>query len=646
MEKRLLIVDDEPRITDSFKVIFESRGYRVQTASNGYDAIEVFKQHPFKVVLSDIRMDEMDGIALMHALKQIDTFVQVIFLTGYATIENAANALKQNNAFEYLEKPVNNMNDLCETIDQAKDRYDHEKYQVIQKEKNEKGFAIFKDIFDSMDAAVYVADMQTHELLYANKKLAKALGYDDPLTFEGRKCWQVIQKNQTGPCSFCTNKRLLHPDGTPGASYEWDFCNTLNHRWYTIVDKAIEWYDKRVVRLETAFDITEKKEHEKLFREFEKAIETSKKFESISTLAGGVAHDFNNTLSTVIGNINLAQLSCADNETQKYLKVAEKGIMQAKEISSKLITFAKGGKPVKTKTDIIKLIQQILEKRLDSEEVTYSFESDPIPGDFYADQGQLKMAIENILQNSIESMDGSGRIDVSVKYLEPPQKNPRISIDISDSGCGISREHIDMVFNPYFTTKPFDSRKSKGLGLSIAWSIISRHGGNIHIESTVKKGTTARISLPVFKENGIEKKVEKNHEHQFDAVLDINSVRILVMDDDELILDVISQLLKRLGYEVILASNGNQAMEIFKTAKACEKKIDIALLDYDIKNGLGGIATMEQLIKTDPYIKGILVTGHSDNSEIKRYQDYGFSDMLAKPFSIKQLDQKIQNLMA
>ena len=645
MKKRLLIVDDEPRITGSFKIIFESHGFSVQTSSNGYDAIEIFKSRPFKVVLSDIQMDKMDGIELMHALKQIDPCVQIIFLTGYASIENAANALKQNNAFDYLEKPVKNMDILYKTIDRAQKKYDLEKYLISQKEKTEKGFAIFRGIFDSMEAIVYVSDMQTHELIYANKKSLETLGYDDPLSIEGLKCWQVIQKGQKGPCPFCTNKRLLDSDGNPRKPYEWEFHNTVNNRWYSIVDKAIEWYDKRIVRLETALDITEKKENEKLFRKFEKAIETSKKLESIGTLAGGVAHDFNNTLSTIMGNINLAQLCCSDNETQKYLKIAEKGIMQAKSISSKLITFARGGKPFKTKTDIEKLIMQTFDKNLDSEKITFSFESDPIPGSFYADTDQLEVALENILKNSVDSMDGCGRIDIALKYLNQASTPPRISISISDSGCGISREHLDMIFNPYFTTKPLDSRKSKGLGLSVAWSIITRHGGTIHVESTVQKGTTVHIFLPAVSKNTIENSAQVNFKHPVEPALNKTITRVLVMDDDELIVDVISQLLQRLGYETLTASDGNQAIEICKKAKVCNKTIDVALLDFDIQAGLGGFPTMKQIKKTDPDIMGILITGHSDGTKIKKFRDYGFTDMLEKPFSIKQLNKKIRVLL-
>ncbi|MBU1342083.1 MAG: response regulator [Proteobacteria bacterium] len=642
MGKKLLIVDDEPHLIKSFKVLFENKGFFVQTASNGPDAIEIFKTSLFKVVISDIQMDEMGGIELMHELKTIDPYVQIIFLTGYATVDSAADALKQNNAFDYLRKPVKDMKDLYDAIEKAENRYDQLINRATQKKKNEQGFTIFKSIFDSMEAIVYVSDIQTHDLIYANKKFMKTFGSYNPLALERQKCWQVIQKDQAGPCPFCTNKRLLNPDGSQGEPYEWEFCNTRNLRWYSIVDKAIEWYDKRIVRLETAFDITQKKEHEKLFREFEKAIETSKKLESIGTLAGGVAHDFNNTLSMIIGNINLAQLTCPDSETQKFLQIAEKGVLQAKSISSKLISFARGGGPVKAKINIESLIRQTLEKTLDPEKIIYTFESDKIPGNFYADPDQIEAAIKNILQNSIESMDGIGRIDVSVRYLEQELKNPRISISITDSGRGISRDHLDMIFNPYFTTKPLDNKKSTGLGLSIAWSIIARHGGTVHIESITKKGTTAYIFLPVFNGKELENKGKEMHPHPTESILNKNVKRMLVMDDDELILEVISQLLTRMGYETLLASNGTQAIEICKKANASGKKIDLALLDFDIHNGLGGYPTMAQLKKTDPDIRGILMTGHSDDVNIKRYKDFGFSDLIEKPFSIKQLNCKIR----
>ncbi|CCK82128.1 hybrid sensor histidine kinase/response regulator [Desulfobacula toluolica] len=525
-------------------------------------------------------------------------------------------------------------------------KYNQINDQIIPKKNIEKDVDIFRAILDSMESIVFVSDMQTHELIYTNKKLKQTLGYDDSVVLEGQKCWQVIQKNQTGVCSFCTNKRLVHPDGKPDEAYEWEFCNTLNNRWYRIIDKAIEWPDNRIVRLETAFDITDKKEHEKLFREFDKTIETSRKLKSISTFAGGVAHDFNNTLTAIIGNINLAQMGSLDSETQEYLENAEKGVMQAKGISSKLVLFGKGSKPLKEKTDIEILIRQILENNFYPETVIFSFEPESIPVPFYADPDQLKVAIENMLQNSVEAMKGAGKIDIIVRYLDHRPKNPQISIFISDSGCGIPGENLDMVFNPYFTTKHMDNRKSKGLGLSVAWTIITRHGGHINVESTLNKGTIFNIILPVFNQKGLEIKHDKNFEHQAKPVLNKTNIWVLVMDEDELLLDAISQMLRHLGYKTLVASNRNQAIGICKTAKAGDKKIDIALLDFDIRKGQGEFSTMEELKKIDPDIKGVLITEYPDDMDEKEINCYGFTSVLDKPFSIKHLKDKITGILA
>ncbi len=645
MINKLLIVDDEPHLIKSFKILFEAKGVFVETALSGPDAIQRFKENPVKIVLCDIQMDEMNGIALMHALKAIDPFAQIVFLTGCASVETAADALKQGNAFDYLQKPVKNFNALYEILEKAQTRYDQLKNQVDREKENEKAFAVFKNIFDTMEAIVYVADIKTYELLYTNKKFRDAFGYGDGHSLEEKKCWQVIQKDQTGPCPFCTNQRLIQADGSPADPYEWEFCNTRNNRWYSIVDKAVEWHDKRIVRLETAFDITAKKEHEKLYRQFEKAIETSRKLESIGTLAGGVAHDFNNTLSTIVGNINLAQLGSLDGETQKFLQNAEAAVMQAKKISSKLITFAKGGGPYKTRTDIVELVRQTLKTMIDPKKIIYSFDFDKIPGHYFADQNQVRIAISNILQNSIDSMEKSGSMGITIRYLEEELKTPRICISISDNGIGIPKEHMDMIFNPYFTTKPMGNKKSTGLGLSIAWSIIARHGGNIHVESKKNQGTTVLIFLPVFNPEPVEPRLEKTESKKAKENPSSGALKqVLVADDDELTLDIVSRLLTRLGYEVMTASSGSKAIEICKMSGYDGKKIDITLLDYDMTGGMNGFQTLEEIKKIHPRIIGVLMTGHSDHSEAKKFRQQGFSGLLEKPFSINQLKDQLESL--
>ncbi len=647
MPERLLIVDDEPRLTRSFKAIFERRGIEVATSDNGFDALRIFRQHPFKVVLSDVYMEEMDGIALLKELKQIDPFVQVIFLTGCASIDNASKAFKQKNAFDYLQKPVRDMDELHAIIKRAEEKYDREKYQITRKKEAKKAFSIFRGIFDSMEAIVYVSDIKTHELIYANLKFKQVFGHDEARPIKSLKCWEAVNMDQTGPCPLCTNSRIVRPDGTPAEPYEWEFHNIFNNRWYHIVDKAVQWYDKRIVHLGTAYDITEKKEKENLFHEFEKAIETSRKLESIGTMAGGVAHDFNNTLSIIMGNINLAQLSCREDEPLRYLSIAEKAIMQAKAISSNLISFARGGKPVKVKTDIVSLLRKKLDSKIADKNIQLEFKADTIPGDFYADSGQLGLAFGNIIKNSVEAMNGRGIIKAEVKYLNSPAGRAKILISISDSGCGIYREHLDMIFNPYFTTKAMDNRRSKGFGLSIAWSVITRHGGTIKVDSILNKGTDVSIVLPVFNKNVQTDEIPETDTCDTEPApaRTGTNTRVLVMDDDELILDVIVQLLERLGYNTLSASDGEQAIELCRTETQAGNRIDIALLDLDVHSGMGGFPSMKQLKKTDKNIKGILITGHSQDCQAENYKDYGFSAMLEKPFSITKLDKAIRKLL-
>ena len=315
-----------------------------------------------------------------------------------------------------------------------------------------------------------------------------------------------------------------------------------------------------------------------------------------------------------------------------------------KSYAEKLITFAKGGGPHKTRIDIVELVRNILDTKLGPKNIIYAFDFEQIPGHYFADLNQLKTAISNIIQNSLDSMTQTGRIGVSIRYLEEAHKTPRISISISDSGIGISKEHLDMIFNPYFTTKPMGTQKSTGLGLSIAWSIIARHGGNIHVESEKNQGTTVHIFLPVFNSDTAETTGPEQTDENNAGPIHTSGIskRILVVDDDELTLDVVSRLLKCLKYEVATASRGSQALEICRAAMSHGKKMDLALLDYDMTGGMNGFQTLEKLKEADSGIIGILMTGHSDHNEVKKYRQQGFSGLLEKPFSIKQLEDTLK----
>ncbi len=645
MKKRILIVDDEPKFIHSFKILLETKGYWVSTASNGIEAIELFKKNPLKIVITDLQMDKMDGVALMHQLKKLDPCVQIIFLTAYATMENAASVLRQNNAFDYISKPIKHYDHFFKNLIRARKIYDRKNQKLIQENKNITGLSIFENIFEAFEEAIYVSDMKTYELIYANKKFLETFNCKDIFSKPQKKCWEILQKRPQGPCPFCVVKQLLNPDGSIGSPHKWEYQNPVNDKYYSIIDKAILWHDNSIVHLQTAIDITEKKENETLFRQFEKAIETTKRLESISTMAGGVAHDFNNTLSTILGNINLAQLTANNIDTLKYLQNAEKGIIQAKNISSKLITFAKGGGPHKVKIDIEQIINKSVKEIIDSDKIEVILDTESIPDELYADEFQLGIAIKSILQNARDSILGLGRIEIIVRHLSENLLKPQISLTITDSGCGISPEHMDMIFNPYFTTEPLNSQKSKGLGLSIAWSIITRHCGNIHIESTLHHGTKVHIFLPLA--SSPTKRYMENDSSipESTSAYGRQAQTVLIMEDDELTLDIMSQLLKKLGFIVYNSLDGSQALDLAQSVHDQGNQINLAILDLEIKNNLGGIPTLKKLKKIVPDIKSILISGHLENPDLTNFKKFNFDAMLKKPFSLKELNITIKDIL-
>ncbi|MCP3930493.1 MAG: response regulator [Bacteroidetes bacterium] len=355
MTCKLLIIDDEPRLRESLKFIFKNKGFSVWTASNGLNAISKFKDRPAKVLIVDIHMPGMDGFELFRSIKKIDPLAQVIFLTGDASFDNIKNAFS-NDAFEFFKKPITDNTILIKAAIKAAIQYDSLKNEQDIKHLKENSFNAITTIFDSLDAAVYVSDINTYELIYINKQFNKEIGVHDRENVIGKKCWEIIQKDQTGVCPFCTNSRITDNDGKPTDPYEWEFYNDNTKKHYRIVDKAIEWVDGRIVRFETAYDISEK-------IQYEKTQQALKKIENLSTLSGGVAHQFNNALSIITGYLNLIQIEFPDQkQINLYIKKMFDSTEKMTQLTSSLLAYARGGKYQAQDFPVSDYISNIIEK--------------------------------------------------------------------------------------------------------------------------------------------------------------------------------------------------------------------------------------------------------------------------------------------
>jgi len=366
------------------------------------------------------------------------------------------------------------------------------------------------------------------------------------------------------------------------------------------------------------------------------------KLSSIGILAGGIAHDFNNLLTAIFGNITLAKMYAnRDGEVYKWLEESEKAAERAKDLTYQLLTFSKGGAPVKKSILLQDLVKESANFVLRGSNVKYE---SSFPEDLWhveADEGQISQVLNNLFINSTHAMIGGGILQVSCRNLIvdqsalPLAKGKYIQISVMDHGIGITKKNLSKVFDPYFTTK----KKGSGLGLSTSYSIVRNHGGHITVESYPNIGTTFQVYLPA-NENGNmlpcanEEPCAKG------------KGRILVMDDEEAVRDVARGMLEVLGYSVALAKDGSEAIEYYKAAMASGAPFDSVLMDLTIPGGIGGIEAVKKILEIDSKAKAIVCSGYSNDTVMANYNNYGFCAVVPKPYSLKRLGSTISDVLS
>ncbi|SMC36831.1 His Kinase A (phospho-acceptor) domain-containing protein [Desulfocicer vacuolatum DSM 3385] len=364
------------------------------------------------------------------------------------------------------------------------------------------------------------------------------------------------------------------------------------------------------------------------------------KLESTALLAGGIAHDFNNILSIITGNISLAQLQAEQGENiSKILVDTEKACFRARDLTKQLLTFSKGGSPVKKTLVVSELIQETVVFALRGSNVKYEFSIAPDLSPVNVDEGQINQVLSNIVINAGHAMPHGGTVMVTAEDLTIKAKNsfsiplspgPYIRISIKDTGTGIAKKNLHSIFDPYFTTKPTGS----GLGLATAHSIIEKHGGFIGVESQEKKGTTFHIYLPASMK-GIHGSGSPINASM--TTLSQGHGKILIMDDEEMVRKVVGELLKHMGYAPDFAKDGVEACRKYQEAMANNDKFKAVIMDLTIPGGMGGKEAVQHILEIDPQAKVIVSSGFSTDPVMADYKSYGFSGVVAKPFMVQEL---------
>ena len=389
-------------------------------------------------------------------------------------------------------------------------------------------------------------------------------------------------------------------------------------------------------------------------RQMEEELLKAKKLESLGTLAGGIAHDFNNMMTVVLGNISLAKNETKPKSTVfELLSEAEKASLRANDLTARLITFSKGGDPIKKTLHIGKFLNDSVTSALYEYDVDCEFTVavDILP--VKIDESQMKQVIWNVVTNSAEAIAGQGMIEVFCKNTDIGEKNgltlkhgKYVKTSIKDQGPGIPDENIPKIFDPYFSTKKMGLKKGMGLGLAVCHSIVEKHGGLITVESELGAGTTFIIYLPASAAKPDDLRQKRNHVDDQSTINQLStSKKVLVMDDEEMVRHVAGLMLSRLGHDAEFAKDGAETIELYKKAKESGKPFDTVILDLTNQFGMGGKKTIEKLLEIDPDVKAIISSGYSSDPVMANFRQYGFSGAMAKPYTGKELSNILHEVL-
>jgi len=394
--------------------------------------------------------------------------------------------------------------------------------------------------------------------------------------------------------------------------------------------------DNKIIGFVIVFrDITEKVElEEELFK--------ARKLESVGVLASGIAHEFNNILTGVMGNISLAKMYINSEEKPcEILSEAEKGAVRARTLTYQLLTFAKAGSPLKTPASVAELLKQITNLVLSGSNVKAEFFIDNDLWPVEIDTGQISQVISNLILNARQAMPEGGTVQVTAGNIfagkeqnVPLKPGKYVKIAIKDHGVGISKKNLERIFDPYFTTK----KEGSGLGLSATYSLIKKHNGYITAESKVRAGTTFYIYLPACHKDVM------TGERQKDNIV-TGKGKVLLLDDEDTVRAVTGKILHRLGYNVEFARNGAEAIEMYKKAKENGMPFDSVIMDLTIPGGIGGKEAIQDLVLFDPEIKAIVSSGYTTDSIVSDYRKYGFSAFIAKPYKLSELSETLHDVI-
>lgn len=485
----------------------------------------------------------------------------------------------------------------------------------------------YRDLFENATDLIQLV-APDGQILYVNRAWRETFGYSEE-EVANLSIFQLISPDCQGHCEAVFQKVITEPK----INYIDTTFTTKDGRSINVEGNAIcKFVDGKPVRTQCIFrDVTQRKK-------MEEELHKAQKIESLGVLAGGIAHDFNNLLTAILGNISLASMHINTPEKiDSYLKNTETAIQRAKGLTQQLLTFSKGGAPIKRTSTISDLIADSSRFILRGSGVDCSFDFDTDLWSAEVDEGQLSQVTQNLVINASQAMEGAGVITIRGRnrIIDTPSNIPLppgnyIEIQFEDQGCGIPKEQLNKIFDPYFTSK----QSGSGLGLAISYSIIKNHEGLILVRSEPGVGTCFTIYLPALRKTG---KIPDIPAAEGIKPATIRG-KILIMDDEELVRSMSGEILTFLGCESMAASNGEEAINLYTEAMENDVPFDLIIMDLTIPGSMGGVETLQQLKALDPAVKALVSSGYANDPVMANFREYGFCGVIPKPFLVEELN--------
>ncbi len=631
---RILYIDDYELDRELVKDALEKEhgGFKVTEASNKQEFEALLKTHTFDVVLSDFNIAGFEGLQVLEAVRAHDPSIPVIIVTGTGSEEIAVMALKQG-ASDYVIKRPKHIQRLPQTIFAAMEkktlRDQRQKDEINLKQSEER----YRTILENVLMGVYQVTVEG-KFLFANQKLIEMLGY---ASYEELEAIDNISE------LYVRAQERNH------------LVDEVIHKGFLVGEFEFRRKDGQSIWVKLHVRKTKSKEGEIILeglmedvtqiRKMEAQLQQSQKLEAIGTLSGGIAHDFNNILSSIIGFTELSLDEVEHGTTlQNNLTEVLKAGNRARDLIKQIMTFSRKSaqerKPVQINLLIIETVRMLRSAIPTNIEIEEHITPEMLTID--ANPTQMNQVMVNLVTNASHAIDENGIIEIglevvsldeSIKNSYPDLLPGRYAkIFVSDNGCGIAEENLDLIFDPYFTTK--DPDRGTGLGLAGVHGIVKTHGGHISVYSEVGKGTSFNVYFPIVD------KTEKLQKTAEDPIPTGNE-RILLVDDEQVILDLGEKTLKQLGYDVVVKNGGVEALTLFR---ADPDRFDLVITDMTMPK-MTGDQLARELMKVRPNIPVILCTGFSSKISREQAKEIGIKAYAMKPLARREMAITVRNVL-